>query len=89
VSERRSRAANGNGCVIPAQAGIHAFRASVSERRSRAANGNGCVIPAQAGIHFNAAKTVGFRLRGNDAGRLLRSRRLAWPSDRRDAGKRA
>jgi hypothetical protein len=61
----------------------------VSERRSRAANGNGCVIPAQAGIHFDAAKTLGSRLRGNDAGRLLRARRRAWPSEGRDPEKRA
>ncbi len=51
VSKMRSVAANGNGRVIPAQAGIkEVTRMSVSKMRSVAANGNGRVIPAQAGI---------------------------------------
>ncbi len=45
-SKRRSLAAIGNGCVIPAQAGIQCLVSSESKRRSLAAIGNGCGIPA-------------------------------------------
>ncbi len=50
-SQTRSVAAIGDGCVIPAQAGIQ-IHSSKSQTRSVAAIGDGCVIPAQAGIQW-------------------------------------
>jgi hypothetical protein len=65
-SKTRSVAAIGNGCVIPAQAGIQCL-SSKSKTRSVAAIGNGCVIPAKAGIHFDFdGRNMDSRLRGND-----------------------
>jgi hypothetical protein len=77
-SKRRSLAAIGNGCVIPAQAGIQCLVSSESKRRSLAAIGNGCVIPAPdrstrgqaaAGIHeATAAPLTSSRLRAAQTG---------------------
>jgi tetrahydrodipicolinate N-succinyltransferase len=49
-SKTRSVAAIGNGCVIPAKAGIQGRSTSKSKTRSVAAIGNGCFILAKAGI---------------------------------------
>ena len=68
-SKRRSLAAIGNGCVIPAQAGIQCLVPSESKRHSLAAIGNGCVIPAQAGIPTApAAPSASSRFRGAKTG---------------------
>jgi glycosyltransferase A (GT-A) superfamily protein (DUF2064 family) len=55
-SKTRSVAAIGNGCVIPAKAGIQVDFAqpSKSKTRSVAAIGSGCVIPAKAGIQVRS-----------------------------------
>jgi hypothetical protein len=57
-SKTRSVAAIGNGCVIPAKAGIQVDLAQPrkSETRSVAAIGNGCVIPAKAGIQVRCTQ---------------------------------